>query len=93
MLEEKPENSFLSQQFLLFILAGGISAIGNFFSRIIFNLYLSFSFSIILAYIVGMIIAFVLARIFVFKKSRQSVTRSAAFFFSQYVFDYTNLDY
>jgi putative flippase GtrA len=80
MLEEKLENTFLSRQFLFFIVTGGIAALVNFFSRIIYNIYLSFSLAIILAYLSGMVTAFILAKIFVFKESQQSITRSVVFF-------------
>lgn len=71
---------FMSQQFLVFLLTGGIAAIVNFGSRILYNLFINFSSSVILAYITGMITAFVLAKLFVFKSSQQSVHRSAMFF-------------
>lgn len=80
MLEAKTTNPFWSHQFLFFILTGGIAALVNFFSRIIYNIYLSFSVAIILAYITGMITAFILAKIFVFKESQQPISRSAIFF-------------
>lgn len=71
---------FFSKQFLVFLVTGGIAAFVNFFSRILFNLYWSFSTSVILAYIAGMSTAFVLAKLFVFKESTQSIHRSAVIF-------------
>ncbi len=72
---------FISQQFLLFLLTGGISAVFNFGSRIIYNsIWENFSLAVILAYLTGMIIAFVLAKFFVFKESQQSLARSIFFF-------------
>ena len=71
---------FFSRQFLVFLVTGGIAALVNFFSRILFNLYWSFSTSVILAYLAGMCTAFVLAKIFVFKESAQSIHRSAVIF-------------
>jgi putative flippase GtrA len=71
---------FMSRQFLMFLLTGGIAAVVNFGSRILYSTWLSFSSAIILAYITGMITAFVLAKLFVFKDSQLSVHRSAAFF-------------
>ena len=68
---------FFSSQFLVFLVTGGIAALVNFFSRILFNLYWSFSTSVILAYLAGMCIAFVLAKLFVFKEGVQSIHRSA----------------
>lgn len=72
--------AFRSRQFLMFLLTGGMAAAINFGSRIIYNLWLSFSASIVLAYVTGMITAFILARIFVFNESQQSLHRSAFFF-------------
>ncbi len=71
---------FLSRQFLTFLLTGGIAAVVNFCSRILFSRWMSFSSAVILAYVVGMVTAYVLAKLFVFKESRQSAHRSAAFF-------------
>lgn len=71
---------FFSRQFLVFLITGGFAALFNFFSRILFNLYWSFSTSVILAYIVGMFAAFFLAKLFVFKESTQSIHRSAGVF-------------
>ena len=71
---------FFSRQFLVFLVTGGIAAIVNFFSRILFNLYWSFSTSVILAYLAGMCTAFFLAKLFVFKESTQSIHRSAVIF-------------
>ena len=71
---------FFSRQFLVFLFTGGIAALANFFSRILFNLYWSFSTSVILAYLAGMCTAFVLAKLFVFKESTQSIHRSAVIF-------------
>lgn len=71
---------FFSKQFLIFLVTGGIAALVNFFSRILFNLYWSFSTSVLLAYLVGMFTAFILAKLFVFKESTQSIHRSAVIF-------------
>ena len=71
---------FFSRQFLVFLVTGGIAALVNFFSRILFNLYWSFSTSVILAYLAGICTAFFLAKLFVFKESTQSIHRSAVIF-------------
>lgn len=71
---------FLSRQFLAFLFTGGIAAVVNFGSRILFSHWMSFSSAVILAYVFGMITAYVLAKLFVFKESQQSAHRSAAFF-------------
>lgn len=72
--------AFQSRQFLLFLLTGGVAAVVNFGSRIVFSIWLSYSNAIILAYLVGMITAFVLARLFVFKESQQPIQHSVLFF-------------
>lgn len=72
--------NFMSRQFLIFLLTGGTAAAVNFSSRIIYNIWLSFSLSVIIAYITGMITAFILAKTFVFKESQQSLKRSGILF-------------
>ncbi|MDX1284604.1 MAG: GtrA family protein [Draconibacterium sp.] len=71
---------FISKEFAAFLVAGGIAAIANFISRIIFNNWLSFSTSILLAYLVGMVTAFILTKLFVFKNAQSSIYRSAYYF-------------
>jgi len=71
---------FFSRQFFGFLITGGIAAIVNFLSRILYNQYVSFSSSVIFAYLTGMVTAFILAKIFVFKTSTQSIKRSAILF-------------
>lgn len=65
---------------MTFLLTGGVAAAVNFCSRIVYNLWVSFSAAVIIAYITGMITAFILARLFVFKDSSQSLNRSMFFF-------------
>ena len=72
--------SFMSRQFLGFLLTGGLAALVNFGSRILYNQWVDFSSAVVLAYLTGMVIAFILARSFVFTQSSQSVQRSAIFF-------------
>ncbi|QMT59550.1 MULTISPECIES: GtrA family protein [unclassified Legionella] len=72
--------AFKSKQFLAFIVAGAISVMVNFCSRILYNYEFSFSISIILAYITGMITSFILGKLFVFKNSQQTFLRSIMFF-------------
>ncbi len=71
---------FLSKQFIMFLVTGGTAAMVNFWSRIVYNQWVSFSVSIFLAYLTGMVTAFVLARWLVFQQSQQSVCRSALLF-------------
>ena len=72
--------SFLSKEFLGFLITGGIAATVNFLSRIYFNQFYSFSVSVVFAYLLGMMTAFILARVFVFNKSSQSIGRSVVIF-------------
>jgi putative flippase GtrA len=74
------KHTFVSKDFLLFLLTGGFAAAVNWSSRIVYNIWLPYSAAIVVAYITGMITAFVLAKLFVFTKSTQSTAHSAFFF-------------
>ena len=71
---------FFSRQFIAFLLTGGFAAAVNFGSRIIYDIWMSYSVAIIMAYLTGMVTAFFLVKMFVFKTSQQSLRRSALFF-------------
>lgn len=71
---------FKSKQFIIFLIAGGIAASVNFFSRIIYSNWVDFSTAIVLAYITGMVTAFILAKAFVFKASKKALHHSAIYF-------------
>ena len=71
---------FMSRQFIIFLVTGGLAAAVNFGSRILYNQWVSFSVAVVLAYLTGMVTAFVLARYFVFTESSQSMQRSALWF-------------
>lgn len=71
---------FVSRQFILFLLTGGLAAIVNLGSRIAYSRVVSFSTAVLLAYLTGMVTAFVLARLFVFRETRNSPLQSAGFF-------------
>ena len=68
--------AFRSRQFLTFLVTGGIAALVNFGSRILFNEWMPFWLAVVVAYLVGMLTAFVLARMFVFAGSTQSMRQS-----------------
>lgn len=57
---------FLSAQFLRFLVAGGLAALANWLSGILFQRWFSFGLSVALAYGVGMITAFLFNRKLVF---------------------------
>ena len=71
---------FMSRQFVVFLVTGGLAAAVNFGSRIVYNQWVNFSVAVVLAYLTGMVTAFVLARCFVFTESSQSMQRSALWF-------------
>ena len=73
-------DQFVSREFGAFLLTGGIAAIVNFLSRILFSHWFDFSTAIICAYLTGMCTAFVLARRFVFKRASRDGPRSALIF-------------
>jgi putative flippase GtrA len=52
-----------------FVVTGGIAAVCNLGSRILFSRVMRYELAVIAAYLVGMVVAFVLARSFVFEKS------------------------
>lgn len=71
---------FMSRQFLIFLVTGGVAAAVNFSSRMVYSLWLNFSSAVILAYVTGMFTAFILAKLFVFKNSEQALHRSLMYF-------------
>lgn len=71
---------FMSKQFMVFLVTGGIAALVNFGSRFVYSLWFEFPVAIVLAYITGMITAFVLAKCFVFKNSTRPIHHSAFIF-------------
>jgi len=71
---------FMSRQFVIFLVTGGLAAAVNFGSRIVYNQWVNFPIAVVLAYLTGMVTAFVLARYFVFTESELSIQRSALWF-------------
>jgi putative flippase GtrA len=70
----------MTQQFLRFLIAGGIAALANFLSRIAFSTVMGLAAAVVLAYCVGMAVAFVLMRSQVFPPSQAPFSRQVAFF-------------
>lgn len=70
----------VSRQFAAFLVAGGIAAMANIGSRVIFSHWLPFAVAIVAAYIVGMIVAFVLFRLFVFPTSQHGLHHQVLYF-------------
>jgi putative flippase GtrA len=71
---------FLSKQFFFFLLTGGMAAVVNYGSRILYNKQFDFSSAVIFAYLTGMVTAFVLAKLVVFRESRQHMPRAVLYF-------------
>jgi len=71
----------LSRQFMLFLLTGGVAAAVNFFSRMLYQLVMSFASAVVVAYLTGMVTAFILAKKFVFQHAA-SDTRTSFFYFA-----------
>lgn len=69
-----------SRRFMLFLLTGGLAALVNFGSRILYDEWFGFSAAIVLAYLTGMAVAFWLARLLVFPDSGQPLARSGGWF-------------
>lgn len=57
------------REFVSFLITGGIAALVNIGTRIVFNLFMRFEIAVIVAYLCGMTTAYVLARYFVFQRS------------------------
>lgn len=64
----------------MFLITGGIAALINFGSRVIYNIFVNFSYAIILAYLTGMVTAFILVKKYVFNQSIQKLHKSIMFF-------------
>ncbi|EHK66868.1 GtrA family protein [Achromobacter arsenitoxydans] len=71
---------FYSRQFISFLLAGGLAALVNIGSRIVYSQWVNFSWAIVFAYVTGLITGFVLTKVFVFKGATQALHRSILFF-------------
>jgi len=72
--------NLISNKFLIFLITGGIAALINFGSRVIYNIFVNFSYAVILAYLTGMVTAFILVKKYVFNKSIQKLHKSIIFF-------------
>jgi putative flippase GtrA len=68
--------AFGSRQFLTFLFAGGVAAIANFGSRLVYERWCTLSMAVLCAYLTGMLVAFVLNKMFVFTDSKQRLHAS-----------------
>jgi putative flippase GtrA len=62
----------LSNNFMRFLLAGGVAAAANIGSRVLLSLFFSYKISIVISFAIGMTVAFLLMRIFVFTPKQSS---------------------
>ena len=67
-------------EFILFLLAGGMAAVVNVTSRMVYSLVLNYSTAIVCAYLTGMVAAYFLMRLLVFKRTINTVPQSATWF-------------
>lgn len=70
-------NNFLTKQFLLFLVVGGIAAVLNWLARLCLSIWLPFSSAVIIAYAIGMLTAFLLNHRLVFPKSNKKTWEQA----------------
>ncbi|NIJ75228.1 putative flippase GtrA [Xanthomonas campestris] len=70
----------ISKRFFFFLLSGGIAALANFGSRILFSHWLPYAAAIVLAYLVGMTTAFVLMRKLAFTQTSNRQRTQVAWF-------------
>jgi putative flippase GtrA len=80
-----PESSARPEQASLptvvrFLLAGGVAALANFFSRLMFSRFMPFAAAIVLAYFVGMATAFICNRRFVFRNATNRMREQILWF-------------
>jgi len=60
-------------QFMRFLMTGGVAALVNLVSRYFLNFAMPFAWAVAVAYLFGMTTAYVLGRIFVFERSGRTV--------------------
>ena len=68
--------NFLSVQFVRFLFTGGLAAIANIVSRILFSNFFDYRIAVTLAFFVGLSIAFLLSRFLVFPNARIGTIKS-----------------
>ena len=71
---------FFSQQFLRFLLTGGLAAAVNYGSRFLYSVYFDFNTAVILAYLSGMATAYLLFRRKVFVANGGATHREVSYF-------------
>src|SRR5579883_2080745 len=67
-------------QFIRFVLAGGVAALANFLSRIVLGFYFDFIPSIVVAYLIGMTTAYLICRAWVFEAQTNTAAQQIGYF-------------
>jgi putative flippase GtrA len=70
----------ISLELVRFLIAGGIAACVNVFSRIVLNRWMSYAASILVAFVLGLITAFVINRVFVFTSANNKLRHQVLWF-------------
>src|SRR5262245_53233198 len=80
MYNEKIKNLLSNKQFIKFFAVNSFAAGMNFFSRMLFSYFFSYTTAIILAFIVGITTAFLLCKIFVFTAKENTTPQQMSYF-------------
>jgi len=67
-------------QFIRFLLSGGLAAILNWGSRFFFSLWMPFELAIVAAFFVGLLSAFIMMRLYVFSAKEKPIMPQASKF-------------
>jgi putative flippase GtrA len=70
----------MNSEFIRFLFSGGIAALVNWLSRIMYSLWLDYTVAVAVAYLTGMVTAYVLFRLFVFGRGQNSIARSVSYY-------------
>jgi len=70
----------LHNEFLRFVFTGGVAAIVNWLSRILYSIWLDYGMAVIVAYLTGMVTAYLLFSVFVFSSVENSLPRSITYY-------------
>ena len=68
-------------QFFKFLVVGGVAALLNILSRILFSIFTKYTVAVVLAFFVGLTTAFLLNKYYVFKKSVHQSWKTEYFYF------------
>jgi putative flippase GtrA len=71
IITTKIRRDFVSRQFVVFLISGGICAAVNFFGRFLFRPFTSYVVSVVLGFVLGTILSFILNRMITFRATDQ----------------------